>query len=150
MSNKPIEVTPEALANPYEDCAFEPEFRLNVRVKTDDLLTIKSVSPSRGTIQHLIAGYVQSLAAELRDKGINFYSPATVAQFVAIVKRRNNWGTDVGPANPQPTRDEHHANVRTTAPGVYKGITNPPRKSAGVSRKVGKGNQRNEKEGHND
>jgi hypothetical protein len=83
------------LPNPYENELLSPDFRLNVNVKTEDILTIKSVAPSRGTIQHLIAGYVKSLADELRNKQLASYSPDNFTSFAEIVRRRNQW-TDVG------------------------------------------------------
>lgn len=86
-----LETDNNVLPDPFANIATGPDFRLNVDVMTDDIMTIQSVAPSRGVKQRLVASYVRSIADELRKRGITHYSPDNIAVFRAIVQRRNDW-----------------------------------------------------------
>ena len=85
-SNKTDDASP--LINPYKGIAPEVQFRLNVDVTIEDAMTIKSISPSQGSLQTIVALYVKSIIADLNINNIKHYSPANSAKFKRLVLRR--------------------------------------------------------------
>lgn len=130
--------TPEkqtGLPNPYGKTPID-EFRLNVNVALDDMLTIKALSPSKGTIQNFIATYVKSVADEVRLRKLT-YSPENLAIFRDLILRRNQ--IPDGVVNPSTPGNANGANASGGKGSIRKRVADLKAKRTSTQSQVSQG-----------
>lgn len=76
--------------NPYLGMEEDSLAKATAQLAKADLALLKAIYPTRGLIQTSINLFLHSVVSELRERGIEHYSPENEQELIRIIQRRTS------------------------------------------------------------